>query len=29
MSLQKEVIEIIVEQLGVEESQVRPEVSFC
>lgn len=28
MSLEKEVIEIVVEQLGVEESQVTPEVSF-
>jgi acyl carrier protein len=28
MSLEKEVIEIVVEQLGVDESQVTPEVSF-
>lgn len=28
MSLEKEVIEIVVEQLGIDESQVTPEVSF-
>ena len=28
MSLEREVIEIVVEQLGVDESQVTPDVSF-
>ncbi|NGX58155.1 MAG: Acyl carrier protein [Chlamydiae bacterium] len=28
MTLEKEVIEIVVEQLGIDESQVTPDVSF-